>query len=469
MPFFASRKGDQLSLKSSWLQRVDLRRRPVYSAIVDALAEAVRAGDLQSGDRVPPQRVVAETLGVDMTTVTRAYGVARDRGLTEGAVGRGTFISARALDDDAGLIDLSMNLPPPPAGLSLPNLLLEATARTLQRRDATRLMSYHPGAGTAGQRAAGAAWLEPCLGSISSDRVLVSSGAQTIIAAVLAAVAPPGSTVVVEPFTYPGLIALAARMGVTLAPCLTDAEGMRPDVLDRICRERTPAAIYLVPTMQNPTASTMPTQRRRDIAELASRYDLQIIEDDAYGRLVENAPPALATFAPERTHYISTLSKCLSPGLRMAYLVCPIGASVDKVAADIRTLSLMPSALMASVVTSWIRDGTALSILRGIQTEAAARREIALRILPQAKAAERNSIHLWLDLPAPLSARDLWSAARERGFSLVTAENFAVGEANQNAVRISLGGAESQGLLAEGLNAISDLIGRPRAADQIFA
>src|SRR3954447_1116204 len=91
-----------------WLARLKRGGQPLYLGLVHALEAAIREGELQAGDQLPPQRAVAERLGVDLTTVTRAYAAARTRGLIEGAVGRGTFVRAGASDDDAGLVDLSM-------------------------------------------------------------------------------------------------------------------------------------------------------------------------------------------------------------------------------------------------------------------------------------------------------------------------------------------------------------------------
>ncbi|MDZ4373307.1 MAG: GntR family transcriptional regulator, partial [Phenylobacterium sp.] len=152
-----------------WLDRVAAGGAPIYLRVADALDAAVRAGELQPGDQVPPQRAVAQALGVDLTTVTRAYSTARARGLLEGAVGRGTFVRTAAAADEAGRVDLTMNLPPPPQGVSLSRLLAETTAAILDRTDAAVLMAYHPGGGSLGQRVAGAAWLAPVIGEIAPD------------------------------------------------------------------------------------------------------------------------------------------------------------------------------------------------------------------------------------------------------------------------------------------------------------
>lgn len=439
-----------------WLGRI----RPggaVYLAIVDALAEAVHAGELQPGDRLPPQRAVAERLGVDLTTVTRAYAAARDRGLLEGTVGRGTFVRARRDADETGVVDLSMNLPPPPEGLSLGRLLQETTAAILQRTDAATLMAYHPGAGALGQRIAGARWLAPHLGEVSPDRVLVSPGGQAALAAVLSCLCKPGDAVVAEALTYPGFRAVAAQLGLRVLSCPMDDEGPVPAALERLCAVERPTAFYLVPAMQNPSASTMGPGRRGDVVRIAEAAGAWIVEDDPYSRLLEAPPPALAAMAPERTFHIATLSKCLTPGLRIAYLVVPPGEA-SSVAEALRATALMTAPLMAAVATTWIREGTAETLLAAVRAEAKARRVLAAEAVPAAVGAP-ESLHVWLPLPAETSADRLRLAAQQRGLSLTTSEAFAVPLEAPNGVRISLGGASKRGVLTEALRTVSELLG----------
>ena len=100
-------------MSDSW--RPDLGRAagPVYLAIAEAIAADLAAGRLAPGERLPPQRTLAQHLGIDFTTVSRAYAEARRRGLVEGRVGQGTYV--RAAEPPAlraGPVDLSMNLPP---------------------------------------------------------------------------------------------------------------------------------------------------------------------------------------------------------------------------------------------------------------------------------------------------------------------------------------------------------------------
>ncbi|PZQ64976.1 MAG: PLP-dependent aminotransferase family protein [Phenylobacterium zucineum] len=441
-----------------WLDRARAADGPIYAAIVGALAEAIRTGELQPGERLPAQRAVAATLGIDFTTVTRAYAAARERGLVEGEVGRGTFVRARAELDEAGLVDLSMNLPPPPAGLSLGALLAETTAAILRRTDPATLMAYHPGAGALGQRMAGARWLAPVLGDVPAERVLVAPGAQAALAAVLSTIARRGDTIVTDPLTYPGLLGLAATSGLRVVACPGDAGGMSPDALRAICRVGAPAAVCLTPTLQNPGAITLPPDRRHALAQVVRAAGAWLVEDDPYSRLLDAPPPAVATLAPERTFHIATLSKTLSPGLRIAYVVGPAGQPLDRVAEALRALALMPAPLMAAVATSWIREGEAEALLAGVRAEARARRAVAAELLPAA-VGPPESLHVWLPLPDMAAAERLRHAAQEQGLALVTSDAFAAADDAPAGVRISLGGPGKRQVLAAALRRIAGLTG----------
>lgn len=443
-----------------WLARLSPKTgaQPLYVRVVEALEAAIRDGELQPGDQLPPQRTAAEWLGVDLTTVTRAYAAARARGLIEGAVGRGTFVRGRAAEDEAGLIDLSMNLPPPPHGLSLSALLKETTQAILDRTDAATLMAYHPGGGGLGQKLAGASWLAPCLGEVAPERLLISPGAQAALAAILAAITDQrGEVLIVEPLVYPGVLAVARLLGLRLVVCPTDDRGMDPEALARLCARERPTAVYLTPTTQNPTAVTLDLARRRKIVEATAASGAWLIEDDPYSRLFDAPIPAVATLAPDRTFYLATLSKCLSPGLRTAFLLPPPGMET-RTAESLRAIALMPSPLMAAVASAWIREGAAERLLAAVRKEARARRAIAAEVLPQARGAAEG-IHVWLDLAPGWAPDRVHRLAQEKGLALVAADAFAAGPDHPNGLRISLGGPGKQAILRGALEGVAALLG----------
>ena len=448
---------------AAWLRRLDAAGGPRYLQIVDLIGEAVAAGQLRPGDRLPPQRRLAEWLGVDLTTVTRAYAEARHRNLLDAVTGRGSFISARR--ELAGpALDLSMNIPPAPKGVRLAELMQRGLAEVLARASADQLMSYHVGPGALADRAAACAWLEPVLGRIEPARVVIAPGAQAALVALLGLTAN-GGTVLSEPLAYPGLLAAARARDLRVVAVEADGDGIRPDALERVVATHGARLLCLTPTIQNPTTATMPEARRHAIVALARRLDLTIVEDDPYGLLAGDAPPALAVLAPERVWHVATLSKVLTPGLRTAFVTIPEGMAPDALAAALRALTLMPAPLMTALATHWIRVGAARDLLDGVRREAVARQALARELLPAAAMAHPAGLHVWLPLPAPWNRYRLIEAARQEGLGVTPSDAFCVSGQPPDAVRISLGGVPERSRLAAALKTLAAMIATERATE----
>ncbi len=455
------------ALTTGWVSDIDRAHGPLYLAIARAIGGAIGRGELLPGERLPPHRALAMDLGVDLTTVTRAYTEAQRRGWLEAQTGRGTFVRADAgPPSGAGLtsvVDMSMNLPPQPHGVALAELIREGLARLLRHEDVATLMAYRSGAGTAQDRAAGAAWLKPVLGPVPNGRVLVSPGAQPGMLAVLSTLTRPGDVVATEPMTYPGIRALAAHLGLVLAAVETDDEGFVPAALDRLCAARAPRVIYCTPTIQNPTAMTMSAARREAVAEVARRHGIAVIEDDAYGLLPSEPLPSIATFAPDHVFHVATTAKSLTPGVRTAYLVVPVGSHAMRVTTALRASVMMASPLLTSLVTEWIREGAAADILAGIRAEATARQRLARALLPaELCVAHPEGLHVWLTLPPHWTCAEFVAYVRHQGMALVGSEAFHVpgGDpvAMPNAVRLALGMAANRERLREALVGLADAL-----------
>ncbi|TIN35087.1 MAG: PLP-dependent aminotransferase family protein, partial [Mesorhizobium sp.] len=415
----------------SWLSPLAEDSRPLYLKIVEALAAARSIGRLQPGDRLPPQRELARFLGVDLTTVTRAFTEARRRNLIDATTGRGTFVTPG--EPEEPILDLSMNIPPAPSGLSLPALIRSGTEGLLKRFSAEALLSYHPGPGSPAERAAGSYWLAAAGGRLPVERVALGSGAQALLAAVLLSQTREGDTILTDTLTYPGLIALAQATGRKLAGAGRDDDGMRPDHLEEAARRYGARVLYLNPTLHNPTTLTMPEGRRRDLARMAGRLGLVIVEDDPYSPLQTASPPAFLSLAPDRTFHLATLAKCISPFLRTAFLAPP---------------------LMTGLACEWVRSGLAGEITAAVRAEAEARQTIARKILPAGFASTESSLHLWYPLDARLRSSDIAEIARRRGLALSPAEEFSVVPSAADGLRLALGAASSHERLEEGLHGL---------------
>lgn len=435
---------------------------PLYRAIADAIAADIASGALTPGTRLPTHRALAEAMGVDLTTITRAYAEARARGLVEAAVGRGTFVAATAHPSPSAPVelDLSMILPPQPPSANLAARLGRAMAGLMRRPDLSRLLNYQPSGGGEADRRAGAKWLSGRIPDLDPGRVLVTGGAQACLTALLTLLATWGEEVLTDPFTYTGFRLATQVRGLHTTPVETDALGMRPDSLSLVARNSQARLVYLTPTIHNPTGLTMPLDRRLALVEVARQRNLILIEDDAYGMLADPGPPPLAALAPERVWHLSTLSKCLTPGLRVAYLVAPPGSDLPLIRAQLRATAQMAPPLSVAVATSWIEDGTARQILAAIRQEAAERQQIARRLLPLGSmAAHPQGHHAWLTLPPFWTDRAFAQAARKAGAAVIPGAAFAMApEPPPKFVRIGLGAAPDQPSLAHALERLAALM-----------
>lgn len=449
---------------------------PLYLAIADSLAAAVADGTLPAGTRLPTHRDLAVRLGVTIGTVTRAYAEAARRGLTDGTVGRGTFVRGleavalgsgglvgidheRPASGPAGVINLSVNRPAMGPQLEAMQAVLTQLAQGAASADLSAVMGYQFPAGSPAHRTAGAAWLRRSGVEVTPDQVVVTAGCQNAQTIALMTVARPGDVLLTESLAYPGLTSLARRLGLTLEPVAIDGEGMRADALDAACRGGGRRFVYLTPTIQNPTSVVMSGERRRAIAAIAERHDAMLIEDDVHGFLAPKQVP-IAMLAPERTIFVTSVSKALMPGLRVGYMALP-RRLVDAATETMRATTLMAPPLMAEIVARWIADGTAERLTQWQINEIARRNEVAERILglPGPGEGRVRSFHLWLPVENGRRASDVVDAARALGVHVAAAAAFQVGRgAAPEALRVSLSAAADMSELADGLSRLAEAL-----------
>ncbi len=455
--------------RSNWVPDIANRDRPVYLAIAEAIADDVRTGRLVPGQRLPPQRLLAERMGIDFTTVSRAYVEARRRGLIDARVGQGTFVRApsatrpggdgRSVAAAARVIDMTMNQPPLPDRHDLPGRLRDGMAAVVRDMD-LRGMLHYPGAGDGREdRAAGAAWLAARLPDVPVERLLVTPGTQGALLALLTALTRPGDAVCAEALTYPGFRAIAGQLGLRIIGVPMDGDGLDPDALRHALIRHRPKLLYCVPTFHNPTTATLPLERRQAIVAVAREHGVPIVEDDVYGPLPADPPPPLAALAPEAVYHVAGLAKCLSPMLRIAYVVSPDARQHLRVAAAQRGTTLMASPLNAALARRWIADGTAGALLDAIRAEAVARRALAESMLPADRIVTKpEAFHVWLHLPEAWTRGEFTAHLRTRGIAAVGSDAFATTPDTPEALRICLGAAENREEVRHVLEIIADAL-----------
>jgi DNA-binding transcriptional MocR family regulator len=453
-----------------WRPRLIESARMKYLGIVEALEADIRSGRVARGERLPPQRAIAEALDVDLTTVTRAFNEARRRGLVEAQAGRGTFISEKLDGHESAvhahpLIDLSMNIPPQPTEADFRKIFPQGIAGILGSPRGLLSLHYQESNGGEPDRYAAAAWLAHRLEGATPDRIIVTGGAQSALFAVCDLLLNRGDVVLAGAMTYPGLKAVAAQKGIVLEPLAMDEQGITLDAFEKACREKSAKALYLIPTIDNPTTATMPEDRRRKLAALAQKHGIAVIEDDPYAPLRPERTVAMAELASDITWHIATLSKCATPALRIAYVIAPNSGMALRLAGVLRATILMAPPLMSALATRWIADGTLDEIAKAISAENAVRQKLAASILREVSfAADPHGHHLWLRLPGHWRAGDFAENADRVGVSIVPSSAFAVAAHPIEAVRISLGVAPDRGALEDGLTQLASLMAQPSLA-----
>lgn len=443
-----------------WSPRLPETDAPIYGRIADALERDVRSGMLIPGSQLPTHRELARELGITPVTVTRAYSEAARRGLVESSTGRGTYVRATRRDLAVSEeLDLATNT----VSIALP-----APSPAMLQRAGSMLMNgtYAVGMGTERHRAAGAAWLSQAasIRRIDPARVIVTAGTQHALFLAFAATTKPGDVVFTEAVTYHGVKAVAAVLHLRLEPLPLDRYGLMPDALERAAKARTGRVVYTIPSLHNPTTIVMPEKRRREIAAVAERHGLTIIEDDVAGFLLDKTPPAIATFAPDRTIFISGLGKAIAAGLRVGYLVAP-DAYLSRVQSALNATVLFSSPVVAELATTWIEDGTAARIAEQKRAEVALRQRIARRML-RYEGGDPRAMHLWVELPKRWTADAFVEEARRRRVRIASASSFAVTPDVPRAVRISIGAPGTIAELEVALNVIAG-IGEERIREPI--
>jgi DNA-binding transcriptional MocR family regulator len=234
-----------------------------------------------------------------------------------------------------------------------------------------------------------------------------------------------------------------------------DAQGIRPQSLDRAVAATGARVLYALPTLQNPTARVMGRARRADIVKVARARDLWIVEDDIYAPYARHLGLSpIAASAPERTLYVSSLSKVLSPGLRTGFLVAPAGEAFAGCVRAMRALVHSPPGVSAAIATDWIEGGRADELAREVDAEARARTAMALAALAGMvdEPLTGVSLHLWLPM-SEIDAERAAARALTAGVRLTSPAAFAVSDGRMaSGLRLCIGSAASRATLDRALS-----------------
>jgi DNA-binding transcriptional MocR family regulator len=427
----------------SWTPWITDATRPKYLALVQALETDIQNGTLRNGDRLPPQREIADALGVTIATITKAFREAIQRGIVTARTGSGTFIRIGEIagNTSQGPFDLSLNNVP-----SRPTkpFLDEALKEIGTRRASEMLCCYTPTVGTEQQRANMTKWLRRRGLTTSSSDVFLTHGGQHGLAACFSALTRPGDTILCEQWCYTGIRRLAEIYRVKIEGVAMDAEGLVPDELAKKLASTAAKILICTASVQNPTTASMPAERRRAIVAECQRHSATIVEDDIYGALSGDEIPPLAALDPRSVIHISSLSKCLAPGIRLGAIVAP-----ERHQASLRealmTLQWTGPSLWAEMFGAMLDSGSIERCVAANRKEALRRLELYAAVTGNQPSTRLASYHIWQAIPPSWTLDHLVSELLAVGVRVSPAHHFATGQdpGGSGWIRVCLGGGDN--------------------------
>lgn len=415
-------------------------RGPLYRQLGAALAQLLGDGAIRSGTLLPPERRLADRLSVSRGTVVNAYGQLEQQGWIRRVQGRGTIVTgpARAQVDGSAAppdgvghrlfspslhsIDMLVAVP-----AALPEAL-DICDRTSIPRTADICDNAEP-AGIDPLRAYIAEWYRASGLPTNPEQIVVTSGAQQAISLALEAVMQPGDVVLVEAFTWPGLLDVVRANGGRVHAVPMDDHGIVVEEFATMVERLRPRLVALNPHNHNPTGSRLPTSRREAVADLCARYGVAVVEDRVASLLNfdHHVPPPLAADRPEAAHVtIDSLNKLTWPGLRLGWIRTdtPTVAKLRSAKALNDLYSSIPSQLMALEIMyelDALTDARRAMMMERSSTLV----DAVTRQLPDWEFRRpQGGVVLWVKLPGG-RAGAFARTARSHGVSVATSAEFA--------------------------------------------
>ncbi len=303
-----------------------------------------------------------------------------------------------------------------------------------------------------------------CGGAVTASDVLITSGGQTALTTAMRALAAPGTPVLVESPTYPGLLAVARAAGLRPVPVPVDTDGVRPELLAAAFRATGAQVFICQPLFQNPTGAVLSTARRAEVVRIAREFGAFVIEDDFVRRLAHDdcgplPPPMIASDPDGVVVHVCSLTKATSPSLRVAALVAR-GPVLERLRAiQIVDHFFVPRPLQEATLElvgapAWNRH------LRSVAAQLRARRDrmatALLRELPDLALpfVPSGGYHLWLRLPEGTGAAAesaLASAALRAGVAINAGRPYFCAEPPAAHLRLSFAGLAGESEITEGV------------------
>ncbi|MEO0402167.1 MAG: PLP-dependent aminotransferase family protein [Pseudomonadota bacterium] len=428
---------------------------PKYKAVMQAIRNSIATQQLCSGEKLPPVRDLAWKLGITPGTVARAYTLLTDDGTLRAEVGRGTFVAtpdvqAPLLTEVPLEVDSATHnseYQPYQVNLFSPHLpsvgqapLIRSLLAEVAADPPSGVMHYPTRTGALPARQAAKEWLASApLGAFEQDDIQLAHGGQNAILLIFQALLRGRRpAVLVEELAYPGFRRAAELLRADVIPVAMDDQGVMPDALEAAIKTHDAQVFCTSPEVHNPTCGFTPESRRAELVAVARRHDIQILEDDCY-RLGAAQAPGYRMLAPERSWYISSISKSVTPALRLGIAVAPAGqAAILRRTAEYSFFGLATP--LTDLAAKLLIHPDLDSIMVRARDEIGVYVHRAVNILGSYDVRWRTDVpFLWLRLPEGWRAGAFVQAAEAKGVRIRAAEEYACRDARApHAIRFAI-------------------------------
>ncbi len=459
----------------------------LYEQVADYIQDLIKQKTLQSGDRLPSLRKLQKQVSVSVSTVIEAYRLLEDRGLITVRPQSGYYVKTAIRDAPlpgaslavkANIISEEPNLSAPPqqanvidtstvfrvytdiarpqivklgAAVPSPELLPLVTLNRIMgqviRSNPEKIHPYQFPNGCEMLRHEIAKRLIDAGCAIPPHQIMVTNGSTEAIYLALRVVTQPGDTVAIESPCYYGLLQTLESLNLKALELPTDPrEGISLEHLEAAFKTSKISACVLVSNFSNPLGSSMSNSNKQDLVELITKYNIPLVEDDIYGDLhfEGNRPKAIKAFDREGlVLYCSSVSKTLSPGLRIGWLVA------EKYFLQVKKLKIVTNIMTAIVpqltVAHFFSNGgyeRHLRKMRHVYQSQMEKMRLAISnyFPPQTKITRpQGGQVLWLELPENFDVMQLYESALEYHISIAPGIIFSPSKSYANCLRLNCG------------------------------
>jgi len=300
------------------------------------------------------------------------------------------------------------------------------------------------------------------------DNVILTSGSQQALEMIGKLFIDYGDIIVLESPSYLGAIQAFDLYAPRYVTVPMDEQGIIIEELDRILQIVTPKFIYTVPTFQNPSGRTMSLERRKQLIALAEHYDVVVVEDDPYGELRytgEPVPPIKAFDTTGRVIYLSTFSKILSPGIRLAWVVAS-EEFVRRITLIKQATDLCTSTFLQYAVYEYCQSGVMEEQIEKIRAMYRVRMETMLAALDRyfpkegvSWTAPEGGMFLWVTLPDAVDVEDTLKEAVANKVAFVPGTSFYVDGRPHSTLRLNFSNAIPE-QIEEGIRRLAEIVRR---------